>query len=136
VDTRGHFSADDMATLQRTLAASLAVCAALCVTTARAASCTLADLQWMKGVWRADDATTSGEERWTIASNNRLMGSAWFVHTDGPGGVIEAITIQNDGAAVAMRLRHFSSTLSVAREKKGRPDGATSFTTASGCVTR
>ncbi|HEX4598245.1 MAG TPA: DUF6265 family protein [Burkholderiaceae bacterium] len=110
-----------MTTLQSTLTSILSACAALYGSAAEAASCKLTDLGWMKGVWRTDSATENGEERWTIAPNGRLMGSAWFLRTDGPGGVVEAITIQQDGVAVAMRLRHFNSTLALAREEKDAP---------------
>jgi hypothetical protein len=64
---------------------------------------------------------TQSEERWTIAPGDRLMGSSWLLHNDGPGGVVEASTIQNAGATVAMRLRHFSSSLDQAREEKDTP---------------
>jgi Domain of unknown function (DUF6265) len=110
-----------MPMLSSILITGLSVVAVACGSTAEAASCKLADLRWMKGVWRTETDTTSGEERWTIASNDRLMGSAWFLHKHGMGGLIEAITIQSDGGAVAMRLRHFSSTLSQAREEKDAP---------------
>ena len=49
------------------------------------------------------------------------MGSAWVLHTDKPGGMIEANTIQADGDRIALRLRHFSGTLLEAREEKTAP---------------
>jgi hypothetical protein len=101
------------------LAASIA--ALMTATVADAAPCKLSDLHWLKGIWRYDTATTQSEERWTIGLGDRLMGSSWLLHGDAPGGVIEASTIQNDGDNVAMRLRHFSSTLSLAREEKDAP---------------
>ena len=85
------------------------------------APCSLADLGWMAGAWRGDGPATRSEERWTLAPGGRLMGSAWELHTDRPGGVIEASTIQADEGAVNLSLRHFSSTLGQAREEKDAP---------------
>jgi Domain of unknown function (DUF6265) len=103
------------------LVACIAVAALAIATVAGAAPCKLADLHWLQGIWRYDTATTQSEERWTIGLGDRLMGSSWLLHSDTPGGVIEASTIQNDGDTVTMRLRHFNSTLSLAREEKGAP---------------
>ena len=89
---------------------------AVFVLPAHAGTCKLADLHWLKGSWRADTATTQSEERWTIGPGDRLMGSSWLLHVDGPGGVIEAETIQSEGDAVVLRIRHFSANLALARE--------------------
>ena len=97
------------------------VCASLLGQAARAAPCQLADLRWMTGVWRADDATTKSEERWTAGPGDRLMGSSWELHTEGPGGSVEASTIQPRGDGLALVLRHFSATLDQAREEKDAP---------------
>jgi len=104
-----------------TLAAGILVGTISFASDADDTSCRLKDLHWMHGTWRNDSATTQSEERWTIASGDRLIGSSWLLHADQPGGVIEASTIQNDGQTVVMRLRHFSSTLALAREEKDVP---------------
>jgi hypothetical protein len=89
--------------------------------TAHAAPCTLADLTWMRGGWREDSAQTKGEERWTIASDNRLIGSAWFLQRASGGGLIEAMTILPQGGTVAMRIRHFDASLGHAEEAADTP---------------
>ena len=88
---------------------------------AHAAPCRLADLRWMTGVWRSGDATTRSEERWAAGPDDRLMGSSWELHTDRPGGSVEASTIQPRGDGLALVLRHFSATLDQAREEKDAP---------------
>jgi hypothetical protein len=88
---------------------------------ARAAPCQLADLGWLAGTWRDDGPTTKVEERWALGPGGRLMGSSWVLHTDKPGGVVEAETFQAEGDTVALRIRHFSSTLEQAREDKDAP---------------
>ena len=90
-------------------------------TRAAAAPCALDDLRWMAGVWRGGEAASPSEERWTIAPGGRLMGSSWVLHTDRPGGVVEASSIQQDGDQIALRIRHFSSDLAEAREEKTAP---------------
>ena len=97
------------------------VVAALAGGPVSAAPCKLSDLQWMAGVWRNADGGAQTEERWSVAPGGRLMGSSWTLHADRPGGVIEALTIQDDGAGVAMRLRHFDATLDHAREAQDAP---------------
>ena len=99
----------------------MAVAALTVAGSASAAPCKLSDLQWMAGVWRNAEGGAQTEERWTLASGGRLMGSSWTLHADRPGGVIEALTIQDDGAGVAMRLRHFDATLYHAREAQDAP---------------
>jgi hypothetical protein len=88
---------------------------------AMAAPCSLADLSWMAGVWRYDTADTKSEERWVIAPGGRLMGSAWELHPDRPGGVVESDTIQEVGGAVVLRLRHTTADLGSAWEDKTAP---------------
>jgi hypothetical protein len=75
----------------------------------------------MAGVWRNADGGAQTEERWTLAPGGRLMGSSWTPLADRPGGVIEALTIQDDGAGLAIWLRHFDATLGHAREEKDTP---------------
>jgi hypothetical protein len=88
---------------------------------ASADPCSLSALHWLKGAWHNEDGGAVTEERWTIAPGGRLMGSSWTLHGDRPGGVIEAETIQNEGSAVVLRLRHFDATLAHAREDKDIP---------------
>ncbi len=96
---------------------------------AEAAPCWLGDLHWLAGTWRSDTGSDRSEERWIIAPGDRLMGSAWLLHTDRPGGVVEASTIQSDGETMALRIRHFSGDLATAREEKDAP----MLFTAAGC---
>jgi hypothetical protein len=98
------------------LAASVLPAAAV-----HAEPCRLANLHWLAGVWRSDDATSRSEERWVLGPGDRLMGSSWLLHTDKPGGVIEAETIQEDSGSVTLRLRHFSADLTMARETREAP---------------
>lgn len=56
-----------------------------------------------------------------VGPGDRLMGSSWELHTDRPGGLVEASTIQARGDEVALVLRHFSATLDQAREDKDAP---------------
>jgi hypothetical protein len=93
----------------------------LCAHPARSNPCTLAALQWMAGTWRAHTADTESEERWVKSPGGRLMGSSWLLHTDTPGGVIEAMALVVDDGRAVMRLRHFDSTLAHAREDKDAP---------------
>jgi len=87
-----------------------------------AAPCTLADLQWMAGTWRdTEEANVLTEERWVIGPGGRLVGSSWRLHTDTEGGVIESMIVTMENGAPTMRLRHFDSTLSHAREEKDAP---------------
>jgi hypothetical protein len=86
-----------------------------------AGTCKLSDIQWMAGTWRNADGGAQTEERWVPGPGGRLMGSSWTLHTDRPGGVIEASTIQDDGTGVAMRIRHFDTTLAHAREDRDTP---------------
>jgi hypothetical protein len=89
---------------------------------AHAASCRLADLRWMIGVWRDDSPGVKSEERWVAGPGDRLMGSSWLLHDDRPGGVVEAETIQADKAgAINLTLRHFTADLASAWEEKTAP---------------
>ena len=98
-------------------ATSLAMLAA----PALAAPCGLADLGWMAGIWRYDTADTKSEERWVVAPGNRLMGSAWELHPDRAGGVVESETVQDVNGAIVLRLRHTSADLGSAWEDKTGP---------------
>ena len=107
--------------VKATAAAGSILAGLLAAARVQAAVCELPDLKWLAGVWRDATASTVVEERWTIAPGGRLVGSSWVLHNDRAGGVIEAITIQNDGTAVSMHLRHFTSTLDHAREDRDAP---------------
>jgi hypothetical protein len=102
-------------------AASVAAILASPATVAAAAPCRLADLHWMAGAWRDDSAATQSEERWIVGPDDRLMGSSWSLHPGAGGGVVEAETIQANGADIVLRLRHFSGDLTLAREEKDAP---------------
>jgi Domain of unknown function (DUF6265) len=89
---------------------------------ARATPCQLTDLRWMTGIWRDDAADTRSEERWVAGPADQLMGSSWALHTDRPGGVVEAETIQVGAAgAVTLTLRHFTADLARSSEEKAAP---------------
>jgi hypothetical protein len=103
------------------LVAPAVVALAVEAQSARADPCTLAALQWMGGTWRAHDANTESEERWISAPGGRLVGSSWLLHKDTSGGILETMTLIEDGGRVVMRLRHFDSTLAHAREEKDAP---------------
>jgi len=105
----------------RGLLGLLTAALALAPAAALAQACRLADLSWMAGTWRQSDGSAQSEERWTVASGDRLMGSSWSLHADRPGGVLEISTIQLDGEAVVLRLRHFDATLVHAREPPDDP---------------
>jgi hypothetical protein len=90
---------------------AVAASAAALAAGAHADPCHLTDLRWMAGVWRADAAGASSEERWVVAPGDRLMGSSWDLHADRPGGVVEAETIVGDGGAIRLRVRHFGPGL-------------------------
>jgi hypothetical protein len=83
-------------------------------------ACTIAGLDWMVGVWRADDKAGLAEERWTAAPGDVLMGSAWTV-ANGKAVFAELMTIAADGKGAAMRLRHFSDNIGRAWEGKDPP---------------
>jgi hypothetical protein len=83
--------------------------------------CKVADLAWMQGAWRSHEAGSNGEERWTMAAGDRLMGSSWFFQAGAPGGFAEALTIQQDGGAIVLRIRHFNPGLTHALEPQDAP---------------
>lgn len=99
----------------------LLLAAAMPLSSTHAAPCTLPGLSWMTGVWREDGAQTKGEERWTAASDGRLIGSSWFLQRASGGGLIEAMTILPEGATLALRIRHFDARLAHAEEGADAP---------------
>ena len=89
-------------------------------TPVQAAPCTIAGLDWLKGIWREQGKDEQTEERWTDASGALLLGSAWTV-AKGKPVFGEIMTIEPDGTGLVMRLRHFSDSLSHAWEGKDPP---------------
>jgi len=85
-----------------------------------AGACTLADLQWLAGVWRNVPPADPGEERWVSEPDGVLMGSSWAFPKNGRG-FAEVMTIAADGDQVLMRLRHFDRALKNAWEDKSEP---------------
>lgn len=69
----------------RSLLIALPVLFGLALTTgpATAASCGLADLQLLAGIWRdTDEPNVLTEERWVVGPGGRMIGSSWRLHTD------------------------------------------------------
>jgi len=87
---------------------------------AEAAPCVIARLDWLKGIWRADDKDGQTEERWTDASGALLLGSAWTV-AKGKAVFGEIMTIEADGNSLVLRIRHFSDSLARAWEGRDPP---------------
>jgi hypothetical protein len=111
-----------MRTLRSLLALAAAAGALALAAGAHAAPCQLPDLHWLVGDWRDDTADTQSEERWVAGPWDRLMGSSWSLHTNRPGGVVEAETIQaNQAGAITLTLRHFSADLALSWEDKLSP---------------
>lgn len=85
------------------------------------AGCSLEDLAFMEGVWRSDNGSTQGEERWSRTAAHTLAGSAW----EARGAALsfaEALSIvaAEDGS-VEMHLRHFDGALNHAWEEQDSP---------------
>ena len=77
----------------------------------QAAPCSVAQLEWLQGIWRADAAGgRTEEERWTGAPGEVLLGSAWTV-AKGKAVFGEIMTIEAGADGLDMRLRHFSDSL-------------------------
>lgn len=105
---------------RRAVAALALLSLGLLAAPARAAPCTIAGLEWLKGAWREQSKDEQTEERWTDASGALLLGSAWTV-AKGKPVFGEIMTIEPDGAGLVMRLRHFSDSLSHAWEGRDPP---------------
>jgi hypothetical protein len=87
---------------------------------AQASPCSLSGLSWMAGAWRSADDPEGAQERWAIAPQNVLMGSAWQF-SKGQSGYAEIMTVKQDGASIAMLLRHFDGGLTRAWEERNAP---------------
>jgi len=94
---------------------------------AQAEPCTLSGLSWMAGTWRNDTDPSGAQERWVVAPQDVLMGSAWEIPS-GKSGYAEIMTIKQDGNAISMLLRHFDAGLTRAWEERESP---MTFTAAS-----
>jgi hypothetical protein len=101
--------------------AGLALAILLAAGAPAAAQCRLADLQWLQGTWRSDDAQSLVEERWSLLPSGQLTGAAWSAHPARPGGSQEAEAIFDDAGTVTLRLRHFDPVLAHAVEEKDAP---------------
>jgi|HubBroStandDraft_1064217.scaffolds.fasta_scaffold00009_30 hypothetical protein len=96
---------------RRRLASALLVIGFAVAPPVRAAPCSVAQLDWLKGTWRTETADgRTEEERWTDAPGGVLLGSAWTV-TKGKAVFGEIMTIESGEDGPAMRLRHFSDNL-------------------------
>jgi len=86
----------------------------------QAGSCSLASLGWMAGSWHNKANPDRAQERWAVAPDDVLMGSAWEF-PPGKSGYAEVMTIRRDGDATSMFLRHFDGGLAKAWEERGAP---------------
>ena len=83
---------------------------------AAASVCSLSSLGWIAGNWRDVTDPERSQERWVAAPDHVLMGSAWEF-PEGKAGYAEIMTVQADGDAVLMLLRHFDGGLKRAWEE-------------------
>jgi hypothetical protein len=88
--------------------------------TAHAGTCTLQDLHWMSGVWRADSAERQTEERWVTGPDGVLFGSSWTM-APGKPAFIESLMIGMFDNKPGMRLRHFARDLQRSMEDADTP---------------
>jgi hypothetical protein len=86
----------------------------------QAATCTLADLRFMAASWHSADTPERAQERWVVAPDDVLMGSAWEFPA-GKNGFAEVMTIRKDGEVLSMLLRHFDNALKRAWEEREAP---------------
>jgi hypothetical protein len=92
----------------------------LSTATAHAATCSLQDLSWMSGVWRADTAERQTEERWVAGPDGILFGSSWTM-APGKPAFIESLMIGTFDNKLGMRLRHFARDLQRSMEDAETP---------------
>ena len=71
---------------------------------------TLADLSFITGLWRADWNGGVGEEHWSAASGDNMMGTFRFVK-DGKGRFYELMLIEQTPDGPVLRLKHFNAGL-------------------------
>jgi hypothetical protein len=100
------------------LVACLVVAAA--VQPARAATCSLADLEWMAADWVSASEPARSQERWTLAAHGVLMGSSFSI-PEGKAGFAELMTIRPESDGISMVLRHFDGALGRASEPQTEP---------------
>jgi Domain of unknown function (DUF6265) len=93
---------------------------AACVAQAHAHPCTMSELRWMAGSWSNTAQPARAQERWALAPDDVLMGSAWEFPS-GKSGFAEIMTVRSDGGTVSMLLRHFDGGLSKAWEERDAP---------------
>ena len=85
-----------------------------------AGPCALKDLSWMAGSWHNKMDPARAQERWAIAPDGILMGSAWEFPA-GKSGYAEIMTVRPDGDSISMFLRHFDGGLGRAWEERAAP---------------
>lgn len=74
------------------------------------ATVTLADLSFITGLWQADWNGGKGEEHWSTASGDSMMGTFRFVK-DGKGRFYELMLIEQTPGGPVLRLKHFNTGL-------------------------
>src|SRR5580658_3109057 len=82
--------------------------------------CALSDMGWMAGSWHNATDPDRAQERWSMAPNGILMGSAWEF-PPAKSGYAEVMTVRPDGDSISMFLRHFDGGLTNAWEERGAP---------------
>jgi hypothetical protein len=82
--------------------------------------CALSDMGWMAGSWHNATDPDRAQERWSMAPNGILMGSAWEF-PPAKSGYAEVMTVRPDGDSISMFLRHFDGGLKNAWEERGAP---------------
>src|SRR5262245_66458173 len=68
---------------------------------------TLADLSFIAGSWGADWGGGFGEEHWSTASGDSMVGTFRFVK-DGKARFYEMMLIEQTEAGPVLRLKHFN----------------------------
>lgn len=86
----------------------------------QAQPCSLPDLNWIAGTWQSVANPQGAQERWVVAPQHVLMGSAWEFPVGKPG-YAEIMTVTQDGDTISMRLRHFDAALRRAWEERDAP---------------
>ena len=105
---------------QPTFAALVILTAGASAQPAHATVCSLESLAWIAGNWRDLADPQRSQERWVLAPDHVLMGTAWEFPA-GKGGYAELMTLRLNGSAVSMFLRHFDGALGKAREERDAP---------------
>jgi hypothetical protein len=90
------------------------------ISSAGAGPCSLQAISWMAGSWHNASTPQEAQERWVVAPDGVLMGSAWQI-PKGKSGFAEIMTVRQDGNAISMLLRHFDGGLSKAWEERDAP---------------